>query len=1157
MFQPAYRIVWTISLCVLGLGQLAHAQVPVPNSSFEDGGESPAAWTLTGGQGGLLSPGAAGDRAISVTGDGQSNSAWLSPPLDLEPDTVYRLRFQARRVQGTTGLPTSGPLFCNSDLTSLGSEWTACESFFVTPQQLSADIARLRFGQWEVNGTVAYDDVRVEPIIPVYQAHGALRLGEGERLTGNQYTFEAPFGKASANQARPLAWHRCMFNTNRWLMDESAAVVYRHDLGRMQQRAQVHATIGWYQHGELVVSASRDGQQWEEIGSLGQRGSVACEVPATLLPAEQIWVKFSVRRATGDTSPPSLQLFRYRYESTVDGPPLDLVGATHFVAVLKSDPQLQVSITDLGEAVPGGDNKVTLSLRNRANKKLRLEAGGQRVDLPAGDADQPVTIPYTLAGSGKHVVAIRIGGDVEFAAEATVTISPLHETSYGQVLPASSAEVGLWWCSSGWKISSRRPVPGPNTQSAAIEVAAAANEAEAVQLVVRPARPLAGLTVTAGTLTGPAGAKIGAEQIDILRVRYVSVVQPTDASATAGLWPDPLPPLAGPVTAEADQNLPLWVRVRVPRDQPAGSYLGTLVLAAEDYRAEVPLQVEVFGFNLPDRMTCQTAFGFDPGEAWRYHGVTTDADRRQVLASYLQCLADHHISPYNPAPLDGIQVTWTNLPPWVGGETDTEVVHAGTTSLRVADDSPTAAASAVFRTRIPIADQGIKLSFWYRTHQPGHRFLVTLAHHDASGHWMSGRNNDLLVTGDGTWQHYEQTVTQFPAGAKSLTITLRATEWREDGSLTGSVWFDDVSLIDVASGTEQLIDGGFEAVAQQIPEPVFDFSAWDTAMHQAMEGYHFNTFQLHVPGLGSGTFHARAEPELLGYAEHTPQYQGAMRAFLEKLQAHLRDRGWLDEAFVYWFDEPDPKDYDFVMNGFTKLKTWAPDIRRMLTEQVEQALVGGPNIWCPLTPAYDAEQAAPRRAAGDTFWWYVCTVPKAPYCTLFIDHPGTELRVWLWQTWQHDIAGVLVWQTNYWTSAAAYPDAAHPQNPYADPMGWVSGYSTPAGVRQAWGNGDGRFLYPPERAADGRPAAPVLDPAVASIRLEMLRDGLEDYEYLALLQRLVAARQDTLTSQQLAEYSALLKVPADITSDLTTFTCDPAPIEQRREEIARAIERLQ
>jgi hypothetical protein len=84
----------------------------------------------------------------------------------------------------------------------------------------------------------------------------------------------------------------------------------------------------------------------------------------------------------------------------------------------------------------------------------------------------------------------------------------------------------------------------------------------------------------------------------------------------------------------------------------------------------------------------------------------------------------------------------------------------------------------------------------------------------------------------------------------------------------------------------------------------------------------------------------------------------------------------------------------------------------------------------------------------------------------------------------------------------------------------------------------------------------VLDGPVPSIRLEMLRDGVDDYEYLVILRRRLAERRAALTPAQIAEYEALLDVPPDITTDLTTFTTDPAPIEQRRAAVARAIEQL-
>ncbi len=206
-------------------------------------------------------------------------------------------------------------------------------------------------------------------------------------------------------------------------------------------------------------------------------------------------------------------------------------------------------------------------------------------------------------------------------------------------------------------------------------------------------------------------------------------------------------------------------------------------------------------------------------------------------------------------------------------------------------------------------------------------------------------------------------------------------------------------------------------------------------------------------------------------------------SLVNQLESRLADNDWLDRAYVYWFDEPAPRDYPFVIAGMERLNRYAPRIRRMLTEEPVEPLFGHVDIWCPVSPEFDPVTATTRRAQGERFWWYVCTAPKAPYATLFIDHPATELRVWLWQTWQRDIDGILIWQSNYWTSDAAFPDT--PQNPYEDPMGYVSGYSTPAGTRLHWGNGDGRFLYPPLAAATPGAAGhePVIAPPVSSIRL--------------------------------------------------------------------------
>jgi hypothetical protein len=277
---------------------------------------------------------------------------------------------------------------------------------------------------------------------------------------------------------------------------------------------------------------------------------------------------------------------------------------------------------------------------------------------------------------------------------------------------------------------------------------------------------------------------------------------------------------------------------------------------------------------------------------------------------------------------------------------------------------------------------------------------------------------------------------------------------------------------------------------------------------------------------------------------------------VKQLEEHLRAKGWLKMAYLYWFDEPAPKDFAFVRQGMDLVKRYAPGLQTMLTIQPDDTLAGPIDIWCPVSFRYDRPAAEHRETHGERFWWYVCCGPKAPYCTLFIDHPATDLRVWLWQTWQRQIKGVLVWQTNYWTSSTAFPDT--PQNPYDDPMGYISDGSLPRGARQYWGNGDGRFLYPPEAAA--RPglcgAAPVIEPPVSSIRLEMLREGIEDYEFLYLLRERLDRRRAGLKPEEIHRYESLLAVPEEITRDATTFTTDPTPIHARRTAVAEAIERL-
>ena len=1014
MSRRVFRV--SVCICVLFLLRGASAQtIAVPAIGSPD-------WALSGGKGDLPTHAQTESHALSVTGEGADSNFWQTPVLDLQPLTLYEVRFRAMGHETSGGAGISGPPFSNRDFVVSEDRWKDYTTCFMTPDVLSADNSWLRFGQWQVAGTVLFDSVSLTRVLPIYATHGEIALGSGERVAQNEYDFLFPIFGQPSNVSRPLLHHSTRFNTHRWAFSPGSEVVYKHEIAsRELQSATLDLNLSYLEAGALAAEVDKGDDQWRPLGKVTAGGAASFPIPADLLPAASIRIR--LRGEADANGATQFDLDSYRFRATLSGEPFTLEGETHFLAVTQADPRFDVACVSMGDVKPGGDNRLVMRVQNTTGAALPVDAT-LTLTPEQGDAEtttrhfdlsnDPVTVevPYEVRRNGVHGLTFTIGTPDGFRAEAKLNVAPLFDASYGELLPAPNAETALWWCSSGWKISRSRPLPERTGEAVLIQ--AAQNEAEAAQVVLRPTRPLKGLTAATEPLQGPAGAVLPAEQIEVLRVRYVDVTRPTDATGTAAPWPDPLPPFTTPIDLVADLNQPFWIRVNVPAGAAPGMYTGQVRFTAEGFEAVVPLHVEVYGFALPTRATCVTTFGFSPGNVHRYHRLSDPVQQREVLDKYMQNFSKHRIAPYDPTPLDNFGVAWPGV----------DAYKAGTTT-------------------------------------------------------------DI---------------------AQSFT-------------------------------------------------PVIDWVAWDAAMTRAIDELGFNAFRLPIAGMGGGTFHSRTDPSLLGYGEDTPEYKAAFDASCKQVQEHLREKGWLDEAYVYWFDEPDPKDYDFVMNGFRKIHEAAPDINRMLTEQVEPGLIGGPNIWCPISDAFDMEDAEARRAEGEKFWWYVCTGPKAPFCTLFIDHPATELRVWLWQTWQRKIDGILVWQSNYWTSDAAYPN--EPQNPYTDPMGWTSGYSTQAGQRLPWGNGDGRFIYPPEAAADGQQPEPVLEGPVDSIRWEMLRDGVEDYEYHVILRGLIAAREKAgQDAASLAPYRTLLEVPPAITTSMTEFTLDPAPIEARRHELAKAIEAL-
>ena len=112
-------------------------------------------------------------------------------------------------------------------------------------------------------------------------------------------------------------------------------------------------------------------------------------------------------------------------------------------------------------------------------------------------------------------------------------------------------------------------------------------------------------------------------------------------------------------------------------------------------------------------------------------------------------------------------------------------------------------------------------------------------------------------------------------------------------------------------------------------------------------------------------------------------------------------------------------------------------------------------------------------------WWYTSVVPKGLYPNRFIDFPLMKSRVIPWLSWRFGISGYLNYGYNWWYTPSG-------KSPWED-------------VEQA-GNyppGDGFIVYPPKGIQNRN--------IRSSLRWEAFRDGLQDYEYLRLMDQQLAS----------------------------------------------------
>lgn len=451
------------------------------------------------------------------------------------------------------------------------------------------------------------------------------------------------------------------------------------------------------------------------------------------------------------------------------------------------------------------------------------------------------------------------------------------------------------------------------------------------------------------------------------------------------------------------------------------------------------------------------------------------------------------------------------------------------------------------------AGQKYFLKWAARTATDGQAYRVTVETFDANGEWRNGGNIDLGITGSTQWAQHSVDVSEKLNDPRisRVSVVLRPVQWTLAGENTGTAWFAEVQFANEAG--DDLFKGSGHFFANKNPvtaeQVKLDFTDFDRAITRAIEKYRITGFRLPLEGSFVGSQISYISGNISGHGQNTPEFEILFDSYLKQLQAHLEAKGWLDLAYVYWADEPQPVIFPQLSQMAQTIRRHAPKLKWLLTlNHPKDPLLNQVDIWCPILHEYKADVAAARKAEGKETCWYICTAPKTPHVGEFIDHSALEPRLWLWQSWQNKVDGILIWTTVLWTSPAKYPGQL--QNPWNDPMSWT-------GHGGQLGNGDGRFLYPPNRDPNNDKRK-YLEGPVDSMRWELLRDGIEDYEYFWRLQQHISAleKRPALTAAPkswLAQARALLIVPDTISTSLTQYTSDPVVLMNRRAQIAAAI----
>lgn len=266
---------------------------------------------------------------------------------------------------------------------------------------------------------------------------------------------------------------------------------------------------------------------------------------------------------------------------------------------------------------------------------------------------------------------------------------------------------------------------------------------------------------------------------------------------------------------------------------------------------------------------------------------------------------------------------------------------------------------------------------------------------------------------------------------------------------------------------------------------------------------------------------------------------GTRNVDFDSLYAHLKDKGWLSSTWVY-SNQDEPDDATFVAQNIPFLQMMHskyPGVRVYLASDWHANMDQGCDAWMTDLSASGYDPERHRDLKAPVLWHYYCHLPvrwqmRAPLVeapNMQIDNPALEHRLALWMSHTLGAQAVFIWSgyssrfaDDFWQTLTLSDQPS--SFPYA-------------GVH----NGNGWLVYP----------APSGGGVVPSVRLKVLRDGMEDLALLAAAQEAVDTGR--IPEPRAAQVRALLNPVPELFVHPHHFDRLPETLLRRREAILRVL----